>query len=91
MRPSLQYADRALQATRAGANEVVATDGTNFHDSLTIWGYTSDGTTLFHQILLTKVRNWRNSVEWPYDQGEYMKFYAVAPSLESINMSAKAA
>lgn len=73
--------------SRAAANEVV-TGLTNFHDSLTIWGYTSDGTPLFHQILLTKVRNWRNSVEWPYDQGEYMKFYAVSPSLETINMSA---
>jgi len=73
--------------SRAAANEVV-TGLTNFHDSLTIWGYTSDGTTLFHQILLTKVRNWRNSVEWPYDHGEYMKFYAVSPSLETINMSA---
>lgn len=73
--------------SRAAANEVV-TGLTNFHDSLTIWGYTSDNTTLFHQILLTKVRNWRNSVEWPYDHGEYMKFYAVSPSLETINMSA---
>ena len=73
--------------SRAAANEVV-TGLTNFHDSLTIWGYTSDGTPLFNQILLTKVRNWRNSVEWPYDQGEYMKFYAVSPSLETINMSA---
>ena len=78
------------QGTRAGANEVV-TGIINFHDSLTIWGYTDKtptNVTLFDQILLTKVRNWRNSVEWPYDQGEYMKFYAVAPSLESINMSA---
>lgn len=74
--------------TRAGANEVVLDDGTNFHDSLTIWGYTSANTELFDQILLTKVRNWRNSVEWPYNQGEYMRFYSVAPSLESINMSA---
>lgn len=76
--------------TRAGANEVV-TGITNFHDSLTIWGYTdqeSPTVTLFDQILLTKVRNWRNSVEWPYGQGKYMRFYAVAPSLESINMSA---
>ena len=74
--------------TRAGANEVVNKNMTNFHDSLTIWGYTDAGTTLFDQIILTKVRNWRNSVEWPYDDGEYMKFYAIAPSLESINMSA---
>lgn len=73
--------------SRAAANEVV-TGLTNFHDSLTIWGYTSDNTPLFQQILLTKVRNWRNSVEWPYDHGEYMKFYAVSPSLETINMSA---
>ncbi|MBQ8486898.1 MAG: hypothetical protein IJ533_04530 [Prevotella sp.] len=72
--------------TRAGANEVVNKEGTNFHDSLTIWGYTSNGTELFDQILLTKVRNWRNSVEWPYGQGANMKFYAVAPSLETINM-----
>ena len=80
----------AEQGTRAGANEVV-TGITNFHDSLTIWGYTdqeSPKVTLFNQILLTKVRNWRNSVEWPYGQGSYMRFYAVAPSLESINMSA---
>lgn len=84
--------------SRAGANEVV-TDITNFHDSLTIWGYTSgaaindnaDDVTLFNQILLTKVRNWRNSVEWPYNQGEYMRFYAVAPSLESVNVSATGA
>jgi hypothetical protein len=73
--------------TRAGANEVV-TGIINFHDSLTIWGYTNNGTGLFDQILLTKVRNWRNSVEWPYGQGDYMRFYAVAPSLETINMSA---
>lgn len=84
--------------SRAGANEVV-TDITNFHDSLTIWGYTSgaaindnaDDVTLFNQILLTKVRNWRNSVEWPYNQGKYMRFYAVAPSLESVNVSATGA
>ena len=76
----------AQDLTRAGANEVVKKDGTNFHDSLTIWGYTSNGTELFDQILLTKVRNWRNSVEWPYGQGANMKFYAVAPSLETINM-----
>ena len=78
--------------SRAGANEVV-NDITNFHDSLTIWGYTENGTKLFGQILLTKVRNWRNSVEWPYAQDEngYMKFYAVAPSLESVNISASGA
>ncbi len=77
--------------TRAGANEIVEKSGVNFHDSLTIWGYTDNVTSttpLFDQILLTKVRNWRNSVEWPYNNGQYMKFYAVAPSLESINMSA---
>lgn len=81
-------------SSRAGANEVVSRDMTNFHDSLTIWGYTDNGTPndgsddvkLFDQILLTKVRNWRNSVEWPYGQGDYMKFYAVAPSLETINV-----
>lgn len=73
--------------SRASANEVVG-GITNFHDSLTIWGYTDNDTQLFDQIILTKVRNWRNSVEWPYNQGNYMRFYAVAPSLESINMSA---
>lgn len=78
-------------STRAAANEVVAISGINFHDSLTIWGYTSNNTELFDQILLTKVRNWRNSVEWPYGQGNYMKFYAVAPSLETINMSSTSA
>ena len=81
-------ANMPAAATRAAANEVVSTTGTNFHDSLTIWGYTNNDTVLFDQILLTKVRNWRNSVEWPYGQGRYMKFYAVAPSLEEINMSA---
>ena len=84
-------ANMPVAATRAAANEVVSTTGTNFHDSLTIWGYTNNNTELFDQILLTKVRNWRNSVEWPYRQGDYMKFYAVAPSLEEINMSATAA
>ena len=91
-----QTQQQPLSLTRAGANEVVLDNGTNFHDSLTIWGYTSgaaindnaDDVPLFNQILLTKVRNWRNSVEWPYNQGEYMRFYSVAPSLESINMSA---
>lgn len=78
-------------STRAAANEVVAISGINFHDSLTIWGYTSNDTELFDQILLTKVRNWRNSVEWPYGQGNYMKFYAVAPSLETVNMSSTSA
>ncbi len=78
---------QAQELTRAGANETV-TGFTNFHDSLTIWGYTDGGTELFDQIILTKVRNWRNSVEWPYNQGNYMKFYAIAPSLESINMLA---
>lgn len=91
---SVRESRATQQGTRAGANEVV-TGIVNFHDSLTIWGYTdgatpstSDDVTLFDQILLTKVRNWRNSVEWPYGEGEYMRFYAVAPSLESINMSA---
>ena len=77
--------DHSEEPTRATANEVV-TGITNFHDSLTIWGYTDNGTNLFDQIILTKVRNWRNSVEWPYNQGDYMKFCAVSPSLESLNI-----
>lgn len=82
---------QAAIETRAAANEIVLKDISNFHDSLTIWGYTDQTApkvTLFDQILLTKVRNWRNSVEWPYGQGDYMRFYAVSPSLETVNISA---
>ncbi len=73
------------RGTRAEGNEVVE-DITNFHDSLTIWGYTDNGTTLLNQIILMKIRNWRTSLEWPYDQGTFMRFYAVTPALESTNM-----
>lgn len=84
--------------TRAAAADIVSTDGTNFHDSLTIWGCVYDPTNhdnstnhvfLFEQTLLKKIRNWRSSVQWPYGKGKYMRFCAVSPAFESIDMQLK--
>lgn len=80
--------------TRASVNDI-AGNGTHFHDSLSVWGYTSKGRTLFDNHLQKKVRGWRTSVHWPYDKEltgpddgkenpEYMRFYAIAPALESM-------
>lgn len=74
----------------------VITGDANFHDSITIWGYTdytsenkaTEKEVLFRQILLKKIRNWRSDVHWPYTlKGTQMTFYAVAPSMEGIDMS----
>ena len=76
--------------TRASVDDIASTE--NFHDSLTIWGYTDDNTPLYDQILVKKVANWRTSVQWPYNSNDdYMKFYALSPSMESadINVTTK--
>ena len=41
---------------------------------------------LFKSTLEKKIRGWRTSVHWPYDEGrgKWMKFYAIAPALESL-------
>lgn len=86
----------ATLSTRAHKDAIVTTALNNFHDSLTIWGYTStaykgDKTdipankTIFHQTLLKRIRNWRSSAHWPYGGGK-MKFYALAPSMENVNV-----
>lgn len=59
-----------------------------FHDSLTVWGYTRDAATeIFDKTLVQRITNWRTSRHWPFGETGPMRFYAVAPSLESINMS----
>ena len=85
--------------TRASTADIVE-DGSNFHDSLTIWGYTSapykdvstetdeakkdaENSTIFSEVLLKRIRNWRSSAHWPYG-GVKMKFYAVAPAITSM-------
>lgn len=76
--------------SRASVDDIASTE--NFHDSLTIWGYTDDNTPLYDQILVKKVANWRTSVQWPYNSNDdYMKFYALSPSMESadINVTTK--
>ena len=81
----------AEQTTRASIDDIATT--ANFHDSLTIWGYSytsspSHTTTLYDQILVKKISNWRTSVQWPYDTGDnYMKFYALSPSMESTDVT----
>ena len=83
-------------STRAHKDAIVTTALNNFHDSLTIWGYTSqpykttgaddgENSTIFYQTLLKRIRNWRSSAHWPYG-GDKMKFYALAPSMENINV-----
>ena len=83
-------------STRAHKDAIVTTALNNFHDSLTIWGYTSqpykttgandaENSTIFNQTLLKRIRNWRSSVHWPYG-GDKMKFYALAPSMENVNV-----
>lgn len=78
----------AESSTRALLSEI-ASNGINFHDSLTIWGYTSaDGTatttTLLSGILVQKINGWRTACEWPYGESGTMKFYAIAPAVESV-------
>ena len=88
-------------ATRAKLTDIVDDKAINFHDSLTIWGYTDKGRPLFDQILLTKINGWRSSVHWPYDlqattvgdvvtdaqvNPAAMRFYAIAPALEGVDV-----
>ena len=87
--------------TRASVDAIIPAGNNQltFHDSLTIWGYAynDDGTysrELFGQRLLKKIRGWRSSVHWPYDNGQAtkMRFYAVSPSLEELeDLQVKAA
>ncbi|MBQ8066180.1 MAG: hypothetical protein IJ200_11075 [Prevotella sp.] len=100
--------DYGEAATRASVDDIVSADGTNFHDSLTLWGCVYNQQHkhrfLFGQTLLKRIRNWRSSVQWPYEnttegdyghetvsdapwRGEYMRFCAVAPAFESLNIS----
>ncbi len=73
--------------TRAHESSIVRSAAT-FHDSLTVWGYTRDaGTVIFDKTLVQRSTNWRTSGHWPYGETGLMRFYAVSPSLESINMS----
>ena len=57
---------------------------------------------LYDQILVKKIRGWRNSVHWPYDldflkaagldpadKPNKMRFYAYAPSLENLDITLK--
>lgn len=73
--------------TRAAWDDHVSSAET-FHDSLTVWGYTRDAATkIFDKTLVQRITNWRTSRHWPFGETGPMRFYAVAPSLESINMS----
>ncbi len=75
------------QTTRAAWADHVSSED-KFHDSLTVWGYTRDAaTTIFDKTLVQRITNWRTSRHWPFGETGPMRFYAVAPSLESINMS----
>ena len=79
------------QTTRAAWDDrVIAGESSDehFHDSLTVWGYTRDAaTTIFDKTLVQRSTHWRTSGHWPYGETGPMRFYAVAPSLENINMS----
>ena len=85
--------------TRASVDEIVKSDGSNFHDSLSIWGYArtvnftcKDLFSNEEGTLLKRIQNWRSSVLWPYDNtaddpNYMMRFYAIAPSVENLNFS----
>ena len=77
--------DTGRVATRAHISSLVSS-AENFHDSLTVWGYTANGTEIFERTLVQRVTNWRTSGHWPFDESGLMRFYAVAPALESTNM-----
>lgn len=75
--------------SRASVSDIVSTD-LNFHDSLTVWGFTDGGRKLFDQTMLQKIRGWRSSVQWPYDSpasDTYMQFFALAPSMEDMEIT----
>ena len=97
--PCVEPSESANHSTRAPAAAIVDADATNFHDSLSIWGYTNavykdtgEGVeankTIFKQTLLKKVNNWRSSAHWPYgtDSDTKMRFYAIAPAVENLDV-----
>ncbi|MBQ6751140.1 MAG: hypothetical protein IJR02_10315 [Bacteroidaceae bacterium] len=99
--PCVEPSESADHSTRAPVAAIVDASATNFHDSLSIWGYTNavykdtgEGVdankTIFKQTLLKKVNNWRSSVHWPYgtdsDKPTKMRFYAIAPAVENIDV-----
>ena len=82
--------------TRASVDDIV-NGKDDFHDSLSIWGYakTVNGNKkkLFSEngTLLKRIQNWRSAVLWPYDKNAedpyyMMRFYAIAPSVENLNL-----
>lgn len=74
------------EITRASIDDIASTE--NFHDSLTLWGFLNNNAPLYNQVLVTKVTNWRTSVQWPYNSNEnFMKFYALSPSMESTDVT----
>ena len=74
------------EITRASIDDIAST--VNFHDSLTLWGFLNNNAPLYNQVLVTKVTNWRTSVQWPYNSNEnFMKFYALSPSMESTDVT----
>ena len=75
----------APSTTRAQESDI-ASSGINFHDSLTIWGYSNEPAEdpLFDQVMLMKVRGWRSNVKWPYGHGDGMRFYAISPAMENL-------
>lgn len=88
----------SLVRTRLGITDIATNE--DFHDSITIWGYTNSATTetfedktlrsvLFQKATLKKYNNWRSSVKWPLESGlghdaTLMRFYAFAPGLDKL-------
>ena len=84
--PTGQAQGQGQAQTRASINDIASTE--NFHDSLTIWGFTDGNTCLYNQILVKKITNWRTSVQWPYrTNDDYMRFYALSPSMETTDIT----
>ena len=95
--PGSASTDKEQLATRAPLSEIAGND-LLFHDSLTIWGCVykvieGDDNDyhrfLFNQTLLKKIRGWRSSVHWPYDdgQGDKMRFCAISPAFENLDIT----
>lgn len=95
--PGSASTDEEQLTTRAPLSEIAGND-LLFHDSLTIWGCVykvieGDNNDyhrfLFNQTLLKKVRGWRSSVHWPYDdgQGDKMRFCAISPAFENLDIT----
>lgn len=80
---SSKHGGSAAGETRAAVADIATT--ANFYDSLAVYGYTDNGTTLFQGSVLTKANNWRSTVRWPFDASgaTSMRFYAIAPAKAS--------